>query len=269
MQTNTLKEVLVSFLKEEEVYYPIIEASIISVQPFLISDDKEYCFELSSMVDAIQPSVNCKRGQKIILKDWNYVFKRVPSTHRYYFDVVCRSFYIIPDDTLFNESKCYKKILDDDMVKYYFEVIKRKQISAAIKNEKPPAGIQLFSGNDLFMDNVHTTSNMKKKGMNVGSSQKKLGQMNLLNADELIDVDNDSGEQFQDIMEGMSEEVLTELNPNSQFCSHNKAQALLFQSNMQTPEDLGKRNMDFCEDLLQENFMCEEFNMGSQGYNVQ
>ena len=265
MQTNNLKEVLVSFLKEEEVYYPLIEASIISVQPFLISDDKEYCFELSSMADQLQPSINCKRGQKILLKDWNYIFGRVPGTHKFYFDVVCRSFDIIPDDSLFNESIVFKKILDDDMVKYFFEVIKRKQISALVKNEKPSAGDQLFSSNDLCMEDCYNISQQKKRGFNGTSSQKKAGIMNTLDCNELIDIDNESDEQVGQENFDMSEEVLTEAKSNNQFnYANNNVSDFIFQSNMQTPEELGKRNMGFDEDLLQENFMCEEFQIESQ-----
>merc|ERR1712203_153540 len=164
-------------------------------------------------------------------------------THRFYFDIVCRSFDIIPDDSLFDCSNQFKKILDDEMVKYFFEVIKRKQISAMVKNEKPRASDQLFSSNDLCMEDCYNISTQKNKGFNGTSSQKKFGKNNNLNVNDLIDIDNGSDEQDDQENNGMSEEVLTEVKSNGQFCYANpNVQDFIFQSNMQTPEDLGKRN---------------------------
>ena len=68
MVKNKLKEVLISFLKEEEVYYPEIKVSILSVNPFQFSDDDEFYFE-SQNLQEIYYSANktCTDNKNLII----------------------------------------------------------------------------------------------------------------------------------------------------------------------------------------------------------
>ena len=137
MSKSTLKEILIQFLREEDVHYPQTEITILSSNPFQFSDDGQYYFESQNLHEIYSDGKKSfANGQKmsILLKNWNFVFRRVPNTHDYYFDIVCDSYEFMANEMpLFNGQ--LKKVIADDAVKYAFEVRKRKLISQFIKNE--------------------------------------------------------------------------------------------------------------------------------------
>ena len=141
MNTNpNLKATLIAFLKGEEVYYPEIEATILQANPFQISDDKQFYLDSCNLQEMAESEVlaSTSKTQKIVLKNWNFVFRRVPGTHDYYFDIQCKDYELKTYEvTPENCSETYIKMISDDLVKYHFEVRRRKQIGVFIKNEAP------------------------------------------------------------------------------------------------------------------------------------
>lgn len=137
---QTLRSTLIAFLKGEEVYYPQLECTILQANPFQISDDRQFYFDSCNLQEMAESEVRASSHKrlKIVLKSWNFVFRRVPSTHDYYFDIQCKDFSLEPSDL--NPEGCtetYVKVISDDLVKYHFEVRRRKQIGLFIKNEAP------------------------------------------------------------------------------------------------------------------------------------
>lgn len=105
MANITLKDLLVSFLKGEEIYCPQIEASILQANPFQISDDKIFYFDSCNLQELTESALqNTKKKQKLILKNWNFVFRRVPGTHDYYFDINCKEWELAEDDSIPEEN---------------------------------------------------------------------------------------------------------------------------------------------------------------------
>lgn len=136
----TLKDILIQFLREEDVHYPHSEITILSSNPFQFSDDSQHYFEsqnLHEIYSSHKTQNPNTQTPKILLKNWNFVFRRVPNTHDYYFDIVCTDFDFLTTNTppLASANPQLKKVISDDAVKYAFEVRKRKLISQFIKNE--------------------------------------------------------------------------------------------------------------------------------------
>jgi hypothetical protein len=137
---QNLRSILIAFLKGEEVYYPQLECTILQANPFQISDDKQFYFDSCNLQEMAESEVRASSHKrlKIVLKSWNFVFRRVPSTHDYYFDIQCKDYSLEPTDlTPEGSTETYVKVISDDLVKYHFEVRRRKQIGLFIKNEAP------------------------------------------------------------------------------------------------------------------------------------
>jgi hypothetical protein len=136
----TLKDILIQFLREEPLHYPHSEITILSSNPFQFTDDSQHYFESQNLheIYSTHKTQNPNaQARQILLKDWNFVFRRVPNTHDYYFDIVCTDydFLTTKTPTLDPSNLQLKKVISDDAVKYAFEVRKRKLICQFIKNE--------------------------------------------------------------------------------------------------------------------------------------
>lgn len=69
----------------------------------------------------------------MILKKWQFCFKKIPNSHEFYFDIIAPDFEIIETRTLIEVETLPKKILDDDEIRFYFEERKRKEIENLLK----------------------------------------------------------------------------------------------------------------------------------------
>jgi hypothetical protein len=133
--TLPLKSILVQFLQgNPEISYPPIEARVLQFNPLQITDDYETYIDLSTMQDEVLDQVSDgDLGYKLILSSWRFVFRRVPNTHDYYFDIVSDSYRIVETNTLLELDTFPEKITDDDNVRYYFEWRKRQEIEDLIR----------------------------------------------------------------------------------------------------------------------------------------
>ena len=92
---SKLRSTLIQFLKDDpKLVYPKIEALIVSLEPLQVSDDYENFVDFSDLqADILERYEFDEAGTySIVLEDWNYIFKRVPNSQEYYFDVEAHSY---------------------------------------------------------------------------------------------------------------------------------------------------------------------------------
>jgi len=89
MSNLRLRTILTQFLTgDPNLFYPPIETRILQFNPLQITDDYETYIDLSALQDEVfDQVVNQDLGYKLILNNWNFIFKRVPNSHDYYFDI--------------------------------------------------------------------------------------------------------------------------------------------------------------------------------------
>ena len=84
---STLKDILICFLEGEKPHYPEIHATILQANPFQISDDKKFYFDSCNLQELAESTLSeyplNKKIMNIVLKDWNFVFRRVPGNFIY------------------------------------------------------------------------------------------------------------------------------------------------------------------------------------------
>lgn len=108
-----LKQLLINFLEDKEgLEYPPMIVEILSFNPLKITDDNLVFLELSDIIDEAKASEleKSKRPHRLELKEWNFVFRRIPNTHEYYFDIVAKEFNILQVDSKIPEDLNLAKI---------------------------------------------------------------------------------------------------------------------------------------------------------------
>jgi len=135
MSNVSLKHLLSLFLKgESEIFYPQIETRVLQFNPLQITDDFITYIDVSSLQDEVFEQVpNQDLGYKLILNNWQFIFKRVPNTHDYYFDIVSDNYRIVEANTLVELETFPTKMVEEDEIKYFFESRKRREIEDMIK----------------------------------------------------------------------------------------------------------------------------------------
>ena len=252
MSETCLRQILIDFLRGDEVKYPEITADILRRDPFHISDDHSFYFDSINLLEATQNSLDfpSKQRLRITFKEngWNFVFKKVPGTHDYYFDIDCKDFEIEEEEAKL-PGNSYKKISSDDEVKYLAEIKRRKLIATFIKKETITQTQKLELLEEK--ENANQDSSSKKKGKKGKKGQKsaentekkveapmpKGPQTKTLYGDlatikDLIDVDAEREELFEDYE--MYENILMEIQ-------NNQASAL---NNMLTSNALTEKLLD-------------------------
>jgi len=135
MSNLRLRTILTQFLTgDPNLFYPPIETRILQFNPLQITDDYETYIDLSALQDEVfDQVVNQDLGYKLILNNWNFIFKRVPNSHDYYFDIHAENYQIIEVNTLLELETFPYKITDCDDVRYFFEARKRNEIEDLIR----------------------------------------------------------------------------------------------------------------------------------------
>lgn len=118
------------------MFYPVIETRILQLNPLQITDDLVNYLDISS----IQEGVIQKIGQdtpganyKLILNDWRFVFKKVPNTHEFYFDIVSDDYRVAREPNVVELAEYPSKIVDDQEIRWNFEYRKRRELEEIIK----------------------------------------------------------------------------------------------------------------------------------------
>lgn len=97
-QKSVLKELLSAFLSGQEfIQYPELECSILQLSPLSITDDGLHYIDLLAHSEYIATKLKHSRANsfKLILKQWNFVFRQVPgTTEDFYFDIEIKDFEI-------------------------------------------------------------------------------------------------------------------------------------------------------------------------------
>lgn len=117
-----LRECLIKFLNsnsKEELRFNPIEARILQLSPLQITDDYETYLEVNSLEETILETIDDFPGAsyKLLLTDWNFVFKRVPNTHEYYFDIVATDWRVVETGKILELEDFPEKLVDDAEVK--------------------------------------------------------------------------------------------------------------------------------------------------------
>lgn len=87
---NSLKKTLLNFLTKEGEGPKTIILKILSLKPLKVVDSEKNTVEISKLEDEVNSNYEFEHGNSyaLILKKWNYIFKKVPnSNHDYYFDI--------------------------------------------------------------------------------------------------------------------------------------------------------------------------------------
>lgn len=107
---------------------------MLQFNPLQITDDYETYIDISSLQEEVFDQVeNQDLGYKLILNNWSFIFKRVPNTHEYYFDIVADNYRLIETNTVLELDNFPRKIIDDDEIRYFYETRKRREIEDIIK----------------------------------------------------------------------------------------------------------------------------------------
>jgi hypothetical protein len=117
-----LRECLVKFLLsngKEELHFQPIEARILQLSPLQITDDYETYLEVNSLEEEILETIDDFPGAsyKLQLNNWGFVFKRVPNTHEYYFDIVATTWRVVETGKILELEDFPEKLVDDAEVK--------------------------------------------------------------------------------------------------------------------------------------------------------
>ncbi len=206
MSTSSLKlrDILLQFLKgSPNVFYPVIETRILQLNPLQITDDLVKYLDISS----IQEGVIQKIGQdspganyKLILNDWRFVFKKVPNTHEFYFDIISDNYRVVREPNVVELAEYPSKMVDDQEIRWNFEYRKRKELEEIIKLnmrvKKSPVkpktrGETISPGRDTSRSSGQTPSKSVESGR--GSSYIRSGNNmlvcpDILPIEELLDL---------------------------------------------------------------------------------
>jgi len=137
MSNLFLKDILSTFLAgNQRVHYPPIEAQILSLNPLQITDDFQNYFDISSLQEEILSRIDPRSNvsYKILLHNWNFVFRKVPNSHDYYFDVVSTNYQVVENvRTRPNLNRFPSKVVDSSNIRILFEERKRAEIESLIR----------------------------------------------------------------------------------------------------------------------------------------
>lgn len=130
-----LREILLQFLEGKKPFYPVIETQVLHLNPLQISDDMNRYLDISSLQEGIlsKTAAAPDASYKLILNDWHFVFKKVPNAHEFYFDIVSDDYKLVKSTTPLEIDEPLGKMVDDEQIRWNFEMRKRKELEEIIK----------------------------------------------------------------------------------------------------------------------------------------
>lgn len=120
MATPRLRDLLLQFLKGTSTpFYPVVETRVLQVTPLQITDDLTSYLDISSMQEGVMSKIQDSPGAtyKLTLKKWAFVFKKVPNTHEFYFDIVAEDFAVAKEVHTLELDEFPRKMVDDDEIR--------------------------------------------------------------------------------------------------------------------------------------------------------
>ena len=111
-----------------------------SLSPLQITDDWQRFIDVSSLEDSITEELDGKlvKGQKIVLKDWKFMLRRIPNSHEYYFDLSVKQYELCVSDLVIKPENDPIKMEDDSEIRYLFETRKRQEIEKMVRAKETP-----------------------------------------------------------------------------------------------------------------------------------
>ena len=136
MATPKLRDLLLQFLKgNTTIFYPVLETRILQVNPLQITDDLVRYLDISALQEGVLAKIQDSPGAtyKLTLRRWHFVFKKVPNSHEFYFDIAADDFAVGKELRSLELEEYPSKMVDDDEIRYHFELRKRKELEEIIK----------------------------------------------------------------------------------------------------------------------------------------
>lgn len=97
--TSVLKDTLKKFLTHgEKPHYHELTVSLVSTNPMRITDNENTYLETTSFLteeDLATIQKHYNKGHDIVLKDWTFIFTRIPNTHDYFTDMLVREYELV------------------------------------------------------------------------------------------------------------------------------------------------------------------------------
>lgn len=137
MSQGVLRELLARYLKGEEMgKYPTVETKIIQLSPLQITDDQQTFIDLSSLEDSVTEELggSMNSPHKLILQDWKFVFRRIPNSHEYYFDLSVNRYKLEEDQFMRSLDRDPIKMEDVQEIRFLFEKRKRAEIEKMVRS---------------------------------------------------------------------------------------------------------------------------------------
>lgn len=147
--SNTMKTDLIAFLANEEPKYTSLKVRLVSMEPLKVSEDGAYFVESLSMARLFEGAPDLDKVTGVELTDWNFVLKKVPGSHGYYFDFEVRDYQLLRQENLqISEQEASKmnNIMDDKEIRFKFEVRKRGEISKLYRQDKKKESVGKSKG---------------------------------------------------------------------------------------------------------------------------
>jgi hypothetical protein len=119
---TSLKELLIEFLKDGSQPEGVeLKARVLSFEPMFITNDNLHYLEIVHITDNIDTeglgrNLGIKHYQ-LVINDWKFVFRRVPTSHEYYFDIQATDFELKEIEDDLDENIEWASLNDDMEIK--------------------------------------------------------------------------------------------------------------------------------------------------------
>lgn len=134
---NKLREFLESKTKVE---YPEMAVNIVQLDPLRITDDNKYFLEISSLMGQLEEQIQEEPSlYKLVLKQWQFDFRRVPNSEEFYYDINCRDFKVVKLAKKPKLSAGLKRISENKAFEELYEA-KKRQVTAKKERTGPVSG---------------------------------------------------------------------------------------------------------------------------------
>lgn len=179
---QNLQTVLKAFLqKQQDGQLPEITARVLSVSPLRVSDNEKTFLEMTSFLnsDDASKTITPNRGYNIILKDWKFIFQRIPNTHEYYVDMEVSEYEMIElKKPSFINTQHMHSLIDEVEVKYLAEKMRRVQMESLLNIDTSMATPVKKSSKTSKIDpaDLSTAHTVTKQPLTLDATQESNGR---------------------------------------------------------------------------------------------
>lgn len=136
----SLRDHLIDFLKTgAQPSSTEISLKILSFEPMYITDDSSSYLEIVNIPESIddlseKQSLLLNKNFELTLTNWKFVFRRVPASHEYYFDIIASNVEVNEIDEFLDPTIDWNSLNEDPEIKQLSETKKRQAIETLLEN---------------------------------------------------------------------------------------------------------------------------------------